>query len=297
MVDMEEVYRYREEHPMDYIKVLELLNKFSKEPEIFNDIYKVIKIHVPDIIYKYYSLTDDMELNSIKFQTLSNKEIFLSFSEDFNDPFDNKSFYYDIDSLKNYRFSYLFGEEFIEEHIKSSRFASFSSAGSNNLPMWAHYSNNHHGFCVSYSTNFEDNPELSPQVFPIQYAEDRVDITQYLISFLEDVDDEYNEAQKNGNDEIVLSNLMVLWLKIFMGFIKEKRWEHEKEFRVQKPNNTINPHKMKANPKVIYIGQKCKDEYKMKLINIAFQLNIPIYQMEMNLNLKTYELETKQISI
>lgn len=294
---MEEIYRYREEHPMDYIKVLEILNKFSKKPEIFKEIYKVIKIHVPDNIYKYYSLTDNEVLNSMKFQTLSNKEIFLSFSEDFNDPFDNKSFYYDIDSLKNYRFGYLFGEEFIQEHVKTSRFASFSAAGSSNLPMWAHYSNNHHGFCVSYSTSFKDNPDLSPQIFPIQYAEGRVDITQYLISFLEDMDDEYSNAQKNGNGEVVLSNLMVLWIRIFMGFIKEKRWEYEKEFRVQKPENTLNPDKMKATPKAIYIGQKCKDENKMKLINIAFQLNIPIYQMEMSSNLKTYELEAEQISI
>lgn len=54
---------------------------------------------------------------------------------------------------------------------------------------------------------------------------------------------------------------------------------------------------MMANPKAIYIGQKCKDENKIKLINIAFQLNIPIYQMEVNLNSKTYELVAKQIFI
>ncbi|MER1999246.1 MAG: hypothetical protein ABS882_05680, partial [Lysinibacillus sp.] len=74
-------------------------------------------------------------------------------------------------------------------------------------------------------------------------------------------------------------------------------WEYEKEFRVQKPNNTPNPHKMKANPNAIYIGQKCKDEHKMKLINIAFQLNIPIYQVYMNINSKDYQLVAKQISI
>lgn len=296
-MDMEEVYKYREEHPMDYIKVLEILNKYSKEPNAFQIIYKVIKIHVPDIIYKYYSLNNDVELNSMKLDTLFNKEIYLSFSEDFNDPFDNKSFYYDIDLIQKYKFGFLFDEEFIDEHIKASRFASFSASGYGNLPMWAHYSNNHQGFCVSYSTTFKDNPELSPQIFPVQYVEGRVDITKHLIRFLEDMEVDFNNAEKGGNSEIVLSNLMVVWIRLLMGFIKEKRWEYEKEFRVQKPTNTPNSNKMKANPNAIYIGQKCKDEHKMKLINIAFQLNIPIYQMEMNAKSKDYELVAKQISI
>lgn len=296
-MNMEEVYKYREENPMDYIKVLELLNEYSEVPEVFQTIYKVIKLHVPDVIYKYYSLNDDEQLNLMKFDTLSNEEIFLSFSEDFNDPFDNKSFYFDIDTIQKYKFGFLFGEEFLDEHIKTSRFASFSASGYENLPMWAHYSNNHHGYCVSYSTTFKNNPEFSPHIFPIQYVEGRVDITKHLISFLDDIEVDINNSKKDGNREILVSNLMVLWIRLLMGFIKEKRWEYEKEFRVQKPNNTTNPYKMKAIPSAIYIGSKCKDKHKMKLINIAFQLNIPIYQMEIDIKSKDYGLVAKQISI
>lgn len=202
-----------------------------------------------------------------------------------------------MDLIQKYQFGFLFDKDFTDENIKTARLASFSASGYGNLPMWAHYSNNHQGFCVSYSTNFKDNPELSPQIFPVQYVEGRVDITQHLEGFLKHMDMKYDEAQKKVNKEIVLTDFTLVWIKIFMAFIKEKQWDYEKEFRILKPDNTPKPDKMEANPNAIYIGHKCKDEHKMKLINIAFQLNIPIYQMELNYSSQTYELIPKQIFI
>jgi hypothetical protein len=95
-------------------------------------------------------------------------------------PFDNRSYYYDNDRLKQYKFSYLLDESFFEGNIYKTRLSSFSSSGVNNLPMWAHYSNNHKGYCVSYLTDFKSNPELSPSLFPVQYWEGRVNVTQYF---------------------------------------------------------------------------------------------------------------------
>lgn len=93
IVEIEELEKYRNEHPMDYVKALEVLSKFPDEPNLFNLIYKIIKIHVPETVYKYYSFTNDESLNAMKLDTLANKEVFLSFSNEFNDPYDNKSFF------------------------------------------------------------------------------------------------------------------------------------------------------------------------------------------------------------
>ena len=50
---------WRKEHPMDYFKALHILGMAdigAAQAEIFKQIYQVIRLHVPDILYKYYSL-------------------------------------------------------------------------------------------------------------------------------------------------------------------------------------------------------------------------------------------------
>lgn len=180
--------KYTKENPIDYVKTLEVLNRFPND-DTFNTIYKIINLYVPDQVYKYYSLTNDEKLNDLKFSILENKEVYLSYASDFNDPFDNRSYYYDIERLKQHKFGFFFEESFVEDKIKYTRLASFSKSGISNLPMWAHYSNNHYGYCVSYSTDFNKNPELRPPLFPVQYLEGRVDVTEYFKSFLMNVEE------------------------------------------------------------------------------------------------------------
>ncbi|MFJ8088775.1 DUF2971 domain-containing protein [Lysinibacillus sp. NPDC095746] len=163
--------------------------------------------------------------------------------------------------------------------------------------MWAHYSNNHKGYCVSYSTDFNINEELSPSLFPVQYLDGRVDITNYLEGFLKHMDTKYTEAIKGQKHEILIDNLQILWVVILTSYIKEKKWEYEQEFRVMKPANVPKSEFIKANPAAIYIGEKCKEEHKLRLVNIAFIMNIPIYQMVVNPASKSFELVPEQINI
>jgi hypothetical protein len=285
--------KYINENPIDYVKALEALNRFPHDA--FNTIYKIIKLYVPDEIFKYYSLTDNEKLNNMKFSTLENREVYLSYASDFNDPFDNRSYYYDVERLKKYRFGYFFGESFVEENINKTRLASFSKSGVNNLPMWAHYSNNHQGYCVSYFTDFARNPELSPSLFPVQYLHGRVDATEYFIGFLRNIEENYEQAIKEELNRILIDNSMLLWVLILSCYIKEKKWEYEQEFRVMKPTNVPRPEYMRANPSAIYIGNKCKEEHIFRLVNIAFTLNIPVYKMEINST--SFKLVPKQIYI
>lgn len=291
----EEREKYCRENPIDYIKMLDILNQFPNQHETWKLIYRTAKLYIPERVYKYYSLTPDNHLNTVKFNTLENKEVYLSHSNDFNDPFDNRSFYYDFDVLKKYKFGNWFDDDFIEENANRARIASFSKSGVNNFPMWAHYSNNHQGFCVSYLTDNNHNNELSPSIFPVQYIEGRINITPYLEKFLKQLENQYNKAIKRNQNEILLSDFMLVWINILTCNIKEKHWEYEQEFRVMKPVNVPRPEFMKANPEAIYIGYKCKAEYKIKLVNIAFNLDIPIYEMKLNTVTEKFELVPKRI--
>lgn len=287
--------KYINENPMDYVKALEVLNRFPQDA--FNIIYKIIKLYVPNEVFKYYSLTDNEKLNNMKFTTLENKEVFLSHASDFNDPFDNRSFYYDIERLNQHKLGYFFGEDFVEENIKNTKLASFSKSGVSNLPMWAHYSNNHQGYCVSYLTEFQKNPELTPTLFPVQYLDGRIDVTKYFEAFLRNIEESYEKAIKEKQKEVLIDNLMLLWIKILSCYIKEEKWAYEQEFRVMKPANVIRAEYMNANPSAIYIGNKCKEEYVYRLVNIAFTLNIPVYKMEINSTSTEFQLVPRQIHI
>lgn len=53
--------KWRKEHPMDYFKALHILNMSDDsivKAEVFKAIYRVIRMHIPDVLYKYYSLSD-----------------------------------------------------------------------------------------------------------------------------------------------------------------------------------------------------------------------------------------------
>ena len=52
------------------------------------------------------------------------------------------------------------------------------------MPMWAHYSNNHQGFCVAYDMKNPENTKLAGCTFPVQYTNERLDITDYMKNYV-----------------------------------------------------------------------------------------------------------------
>lgn len=87
---------------MDYIKAIGLINQDPYNYEIQNEIYKITRLHIPNTIYKYFSLTEDEKLNRIKLDTIKNKKVYLAPSSAMNDPFEGKSFFYDNKKLIKY---------------------------------------------------------------------------------------------------------------------------------------------------------------------------------------------------
>ena len=57
--------------------------------------------------------------------------------------------------------------------------ASFSGNLANNLPMWAHYANNHKGLCLKYKVNNKMT------IRNVIYESKPIDITKIFIKFIE----------------------------------------------------------------------------------------------------------------
>lgn len=98
-----DIEKWRRDYPMDYLKAVYLINNAQDKNIAFQLIYKVIRMHVPDTLFKYYSFTHDLNLNEMKLDTLLKRKIYMSESKYLNDPFDNKAFYYDSKRLKKYK--------------------------------------------------------------------------------------------------------------------------------------------------------------------------------------------------
>lgn len=289
-----DIEKYREEIPMDYFKAIELIKEDPSNPIIADAIYKITRIHIPNKIYKYYSLTENEKLNKIKLNTLLQQKVYLSKPSTFNDPFDTKSFFYRPKNLMKFDILKKYDGKLIDDFSKLSRIACFTRNGVNSMPMWAHYSNNHRGYCVEYDTNDTKNHLIKSCCFPVQYTDKRVDISNIMEQLVEEILQLKEEAKKKNIKEIKVDNLLIIWISMYYSLLKHKSWEYEKEIRLVINLPTIGDF-TDAIPSAIYIGAKCEEMHKKELFDIAYTLNIPIYQMELDEYSLEYELKPKKI--
>lgn len=288
--------KWRNENPMDYFKamyILQLANHSILKAEAFKTIYQIVRLHIPDTLYKYYSLSNRVESNERKFQALLKCKIYLSDIKDFNDPFDGKGFFYnpaqlaDIERLKSH------GGRWIEDFNTYIKAASLTANGVQSMPMWAHYSNNHSGFCVSYDMKL--NPVLSSCTFPVQYVSERLDVTSFMREQAQKVCDEIDKQISENKKEIVLDDLSVIFMALLLCNLKHISWSYEKEFRCTTAANAAGMPFLEAQPKEIYVGMQCKPAHEKRLKDIASTLSIPIYKMTFDERCETYKLNAKPI--
>lgn len=130
--------------------------------------------------------------------------------------------------------------------------------------MWSHYANNHKGFCIEYDFKKEGiNPALTDRLQPVLYEENLFNIGQY-----------FHEVKGGPN------SINPLILK-YGSIIKSTEWSYEKEWRI----TYITPSeqgfsKELFSPQAIYLGAKMCEEDKKRLIEIAKQKRILVYQMK-----------------
>lgn len=140
------------------------------------------------------------------------------------------------------------------------RVCSFSELN-DSLLMWAHYANNHQGFCIGY--NFKElHNDLTDLILPVIYSDELLEISKFLLP-------ESNQS--------LLMNAITR---------KSKAWEYEKEWRMlmHQVNNEKTQLQKLPIPKSIYLGAKISEADKRDIINISLKKNINVYQMYMGID-------------
>jgi len=167
----------------------------------------------------------------------------------------------------------------IDDFSAFSKVLSLTEVGINSMPMWAHYANDHHGFCISYDMYDSRNIDLKSVTSPVQYIDKRIDITPIMEYYAGYLTKELKEQIMAGEKEILLNDLTLVFLPLLFGNLKHSSWAYEKEFRANVGATIDGMPYFPAHPKEIYIGIKCEEKYVERLTGIASKLCIPAYKM------------------
>ena len=99
-----EINKWRKEYLVDYFKMSALLLKPEESilrDEVFKALYKVIRLYIPDTVYKYYALDISEKRDKENLDTLYKGKVYMSEIKGFNDPFDGRAFFYNPKELEN----------------------------------------------------------------------------------------------------------------------------------------------------------------------------------------------------
>ncbi len=276
------------------IYVLNQADSSVAQTEVFKTIYKIVRLYIPQVLFKYCSLSDNETSNDKRFKTLLERKIFMADIKSFNDPFDSKGFFYksevlaDIDRLQHVR------GKMIDDATSYIRATSLSANGVQSMPMWAHYSNNHAGYCVSYNMN--ENMTLSGNAFPVQYTNERLDITSFMYQQAKQLCQNIDNNLENGVAEHVIDDLRIVFFHLLLYNLKHESWSYENEFRCTTATNAESMPYIKAIPKEIYIGMNCSDKNAHQLVEIGKTLNVPVYKMFFDDYAPQYQLKSKKMN-
>lgn len=269
---------------MSYMDLVNALKDDVDATKVSERFYKEIHHTLPKKIYKYYSLNDNSELNKSKLECLDNEKIYVSSRSDFNDPYDDKGYIYRKDIVENRAIQ--LGMKWILPDIYPDHktIACFTQSGTDNMSMWAHYANNHQGYCVEYAE--ENNFELYLMLLPVEYVKQKIDLTDMICSRLEMV-------RNQGNPKLLEDALE--WCSIFLSCVKHESWESEHELRFCCPKNHPKMPHFKAISSNIYIGSMCSKENEDKLKQIGKDLNVSVYKMGFDIQESEYILRPYEV--
>ena len=289
--------KWRAEYPMDFLLAIQLIMNAPVEDkgEVFRAIFDIAKMHVPRTLFKFYSFNSNEDLNQAKLDTLKRKQVYLSEIKELNDPFDSKAIYYEPERLRKFRRLKHCGGRIFDDLSTFARVACFTECNTSNQSMWASYSNNHAGYCVSYDIT-QSNPSLKQFIFPVQYTNKRYNYTDFLEKQVEMIISRINRHRPKNGKCISLDDLSLPLISILAENIKGTDWQHEKEFRCTTGNTPDIQPFLAANPKEIFIGMKCLNSYSQQLSVIGRKLSIPTYKMRLDDTVDTFCLVADRIS-
>lgn len=279
----------------DYHAAVQALSSLQNEDrlDLFLYLSALARSYVPNTLTKFSSLNDGSELNEKKLSTLERGMIYLSDPKALNDPFDCGCAFYDYDN-RSRDVKYI---QVVEQNMASLpnqiSICSFSGCSKQSMPMWAHYSNNHRGFCVEYEKTIEQNVLLRSFVYPVQYSEVRSDISDLMD---EQIRLSFKRALQPGGyvrAGVEAQPLAVIMMMLYN--IKHSSWSFEQEYRLTVPSNTPGLPELAVKPSKLYIGLNCPKVYADRLKEIGKVLNIPVYTMKHSERSKSFNLVADQI--
>ena len=285
------IENWRNENPIDYSKAIEIL-KIDSRSEVFWTIWKIAKLHIPKKVYKYYSLTDDKRLNQLKIQTLKKGQVYLSPMSALNDPFEGKALFYKEKELLHLERLKKHGGRLIDDFSSMGLITSMTKNDINSMPMWAHYANNHSGYCIEYDT--DENTLLKNLLMPVQYTDKRLDVTNIIKEQAEKIIKMIERNIRFGIKETIFDDLMIVWLSVLYSCVKHDSWKYENELRVLVGKSE--KQYLDARPSSIFIGENCDQYHREQLIKIANSFKIPANQMYFDEHSVNFELMYKQVN-
>ena len=273
---------------------------------------KRAKCVLPSEIYKFVSLDDNeelnsMKLNSMKFKSLENDSIWFSTADKLNDPYEFRaSSLMSIKAASNNSVVLPTGETLIQtgkdfedfcrewdDVKKHIHVACFVNRAHDNLPFWAHYAGNSRGFCLKY--------EIIEDIYlhKVKYVKSRISADSMFTVYKQAYDDVENLANRTANREKLHQDIRTPFTDSILShavneyITKHDSWEYENEYRLLKKNDfdggcasedggLAGTSECGLRLKAIYIGLKCEKEHVDKLKEIAKSKDISITQCEID---------------
>ena len=232
---------------------------------------------IPDYLYKFMPLFNDIkddEENKKRLESLENNQIWFASAAKQNDPYEFNGIYLDKEKLLALGMPNDLIDKASDLLLRSTILTAFTANMHDNLPMWAHYSNNHCGFCVKYKV------ENKQSIRNVTYEERRIPIASIFVNFVNAA----HQYEATGDMEYLQKVQFYSTIMQEKFFCKHSSWAYEHEYRAILPlENEIDG--MNVDISVIglcvseiYCGINCNEKNKSELARISAKIGVPIHE-------------------
>lgn len=256
----------------------------------FNEATAYRASFIPDFLYKFVSLSAngnktgkvDKETDEKKFFSLENGEIWFSSRKAMNDPFEFAGIYIDEAKMCNNGWSHDDVAKKKQDLIDLFFLASFTS-NMNSLPMWAHYANNHAGYCVQYKVDRKEN------VHKVTYLSKRYPVANTIEKFVIYGCMQSDEAalpERREKAEIEFQRCLALIREMYIS--KHISWSYENEFRLfedalpGKLGRNISAASVGLTPTEVYCGVNCSDKHIKRIQSISEKTGLLFHRCKLS---------------
>lgn len=230
--------------------------------------------------FKYYSAHPSAEVSDIM-APLKYHSIRYVTADQFNDPYDCKCFFEELNGIREDSFS-----EVINRHL---RIACMSRNPSSPI-MWSHYSTHHAGYVIEYNlTNFVFEEVKYKQLKPFYYS--TKDLREAVLHKKPNIlDSEIEDCMK----DILMSDESYMQILRDAIFTKHIDWKYEREYRFIDVDEKGSMQKYvdknigSENVNSIILGYKFNhdkyDEELKSIIDSVYNGNLIVYKAEPSLD-------------